>query len=188
MSSASTWASSTTCRVGSPWAQARRPLFLSLGESWQSGPEDAWDSPGAFGRWGCGSPPLSFPCCTGRGVAWCGLPRLFSQSCTGVVGLLTSSFPQDDWGGLPTGPRSSQANLWPMKTSSMSRPAFSTTLVSCLTPSIWPCLPISAQQGAPKAVLMGRRPQDSDPRPHHSSAGASPLGHREPPCWGERPS
>ncbi|XP_057562821.1 tyrosine-protein phosphatase non-receptor type 23 isoform X4 [Hippopotamus amphibius kiboko] len=31
VSSASTWGSSTTCRAGSPWARARRPLFLSPG-------------------------------------------------------------------------------------------------------------------------------------------------------------
>lgn len=30
----STWASYTTCRVGCPWAQARRLLLLSPGEHW----------------------------------------------------------------------------------------------------------------------------------------------------------
>lgn len=34
--------------------------------------------------------------------------------------------------GMSAGLRSSRASLWPMKTSSTSRPVFSTTLVSCL--------------------------------------------------------
>ena len=48
VSSASTWVSSTTCRVGSPWARVRRLPFLSPGECGRAKPGE----PG-----GCPSPP-----------------------------------------------------------------------------------------------------------------------------------
>ena len=134
VSSASTWASSTTCRVGSPWARVRRPLFLSPGEGGQSwGSLEGAPLPppryrGWGAAWGCFPQPPSLPLCTGRGLA---SPAVPSQ--------------------LSPGLRSSLGSRWPTRTSSTSRPAFSTTLVSCLAPSLGPpCFqPCPSQQKTP---------------------------------------
>lgn len=84
---------------------------------------------------------------------------------------------------MSAGPRSSQASLWPMRISSMSRLAFSTTLVSCLNPSPWPCLPAPPTQDLSSAGHKGSgagagKTWDSEPTTGlpRSSASASFLG------------
>lgn len=75
----------------------------------------------------------------------------------------------------------------------MSRPAFSTTSVSYLTPP-WsylqglPSQDLSSAEGHKSSTLMDRSP------PHSGPFTASPialpallLGHGQPPCWGEAP-
>lgn len=92
VSSASTWASSTTCRVGSPWARVRRPPFLSPGE----GGRAELGEPG-----GCPSPPSPSPCYRGWGAAWGGFPQPPSlPPCTGR-GLASPAAPSQLWGPVP---------------------------------------------------------------------------------------
>lgn len=92
VSSASTWASSTTCRVGSPWARVRRPPFLSPGE----GGRAELGEPG-----GCPSFPSPSPCYRGWGAAWGGFPQPPSlPPCTGR-GLASPAAPSQLWWPVP---------------------------------------------------------------------------------------
>lgn len=104
---------------------------------------------------------------------------------------LASSFPQDDWGDISAGPKSSQASLWFMRTSSTSRPAFSTTLVSGLNPSpdpaSQPCNPGSQLSSRPQRQLAdgGKAPGFRSLRCLlHISTSTSFLGHGEPTLLG----
>lgn len=143
VSSASTWASSTTCRVGSPWARVRRPPFLSPGECGRAEPGE----PG-----GCPSPPPRFLAVEDGELLVVVFPRP-PPSRPALGGGSLHQLPPHNCGGLSPGLRSSLGSLWPTRTSSTSRPAFSTTLVSCLSPSLGPprSRPCPSQQKTPKS-------------------------------------